>query len=262
MKKRKWIRLAEGRLLLAAMFAVAFAWSAVAQTASHVTLAWDSSEDPAAGYRVYYGASSGSYSDVIDAGASTTVTISNLSIGETYYFAATAYNAIGVESPHSAEIFYTVPGVEPMPLQIIEAPVSEIATTGTSVTLSVTASGSGTLTYQWFRDGMEIPGATGAAYTIARLDETTVGAYTVTVSDGTTSITTAAAQLGTLHMEVRALIVINGALESRYRIDYQDALDAEWTVLAEVSLPFSPYYHLDNSASYPSTRFYRVAPVE
>ena len=50
-------------------------------------------------------------------------------------------------------------------------------------TLTVTASGSN-LTYQWYQDGVKIPGATNASYDVE--DE---GTYYVIVSDGKTSVT-------------------------------------------------------------------------
>ena len=77
-----------------------------------VTLAWDANDstgDPATntvGYRLYMGTSSGSYSQTTNLGNTTTATVSSLNPGSTYYFAATALNAAGVESPISEEISY------------------------------------------------------------------------------------------------------------------------------------------------------------
>ena len=45
-------------------------------------------------------------------------------------------------------------------------PVTQTVAPGGSLTLSVTASGSGTLTYQWSRNGVAVAGATNASYTI------------------------------------------------------------------------------------------------
>ncbi len=75
-----------------------------------VTLAWNRSTDPTvAGYNLYYGGASGNYTNMINAGNATNVTISNLIPGTTYYFAATTYSSVGVQSPFSSEVAYTVP---------------------------------------------------------------------------------------------------------------------------------------------------------
>lgn len=76
--------------------------------AAEVTLAWNPSPEPSVtGYRVYYGTASHYYTAVIDAGNQTTLTISGLLPGVTYFFSATAYSATA-ESSLSGEIAYTV----------------------------------------------------------------------------------------------------------------------------------------------------------
>jgi hypothetical protein len=78
--------------------------------AGSVTLAWDSSTDPTVtGYNVYYGGASGTYTNEICAGNATNATISGLVPGATYYFAATTYAALDMESPLSSEVSYRVP---------------------------------------------------------------------------------------------------------------------------------------------------------
>jgi hypothetical protein len=66
-----------------------------------------------AGYRVYYGTTSGAYTSQIDAGTNTTSIINNLLLDEIYYFAVTAYTADGLESLPSNEISYFVPFLSP-----------------------------------------------------------------------------------------------------------------------------------------------------
>jgi hypothetical protein len=74
-----------------------------AQAASLVRLAWDS--NGATGYRVYYGRSSGAYTSILDVGGSSTATITDLSVGVTYFFVVTAYNAAGESSPSNEVSF-------------------------------------------------------------------------------------------------------------------------------------------------------------
>lgn len=66
---------------------------------------------------------------------------------------------------------------------IAEPPVSQTVIPGQPVTLRVQASGSGTLSYQWRRNGVAIPGATTSTYSISRVGDDTTGDYTVVVTD-------------------------------------------------------------------------------
>ena len=88
--------------------------SALEVSAVNVRLAWDPSPEPlVTGYRLYYGTSSGEYTNVIDAGNRTDYTITGLAEGTTYYFAATAYTGTGDESTFSNATSYTVSGGTP-----------------------------------------------------------------------------------------------------------------------------------------------------
>ena len=75
-----------------------------------VTLVWNPSFDTnVSGYNIYYGVGSRAYTNVVDVGNVLTCTITGLVEGVTYYFAATAYNVLGMESDFSNECAYTVP---------------------------------------------------------------------------------------------------------------------------------------------------------
>lgn len=77
---------------------------------SKVTLTWDPSPDPnVTGYRLYYGIAARNYTNIIDNGSMTAITVSNMNPCTTFYFAATAYDGIGMESDYSDEISYTTP---------------------------------------------------------------------------------------------------------------------------------------------------------
>jgi hypothetical protein len=73
-----------------------------------VTLTWAANSEPdLAGYKIYVGAHSGTYSfpgSPFVTGKITSYTISNLPKGETYYFAISAYDSAGNESALSAEV--------------------------------------------------------------------------------------------------------------------------------------------------------------
>jgi hypothetical protein len=63
------------------------------------------------------------------------------------------------------------------------------------VTLTVTASGSGTLSYQWRKGGVAISGATASSYTIAGVASGDAGSYDVVVTNANGSITSNAVAL-------------------------------------------------------------------
>jgi len=110
---------------------IAFTMSVHAQ--ANVTLAWNQSTDPiVAGYNIYYGGASGTYTNKINSGANTSLTISNLVIGDTYYFAATTYSVAGAESSLSSEVSYTVP-TPPPGVQLAVTPTQQFVLTATGL---------------------------------------------------------------------------------------------------------------------------------
>jgi hypothetical protein len=80
-----------------------------AQAGSSVTLAWNpAGSTDVAGYHLYYGTSSGIYSQILSVGNKTTATVSNLALGQTYYFVVTDYSSLGLESGPSNEVSTTI----------------------------------------------------------------------------------------------------------------------------------------------------------
>jgi hypothetical protein len=69
-----------------------------------VRLEWDEvTASDMAGYRVYYGTTSGIYTSTVDVGNTTECIIQDLSLGPTYYFALAAYDTENLESGYSDE---------------------------------------------------------------------------------------------------------------------------------------------------------------
>ena len=80
-----------------------------------LSLEWDPSTDPTVmGYRLYLGGASQVYTNIIEVGNQTSVLVSELVPGATYFFAVTAYDVTGLESAFSGEIAYIVP-IDPNP---------------------------------------------------------------------------------------------------------------------------------------------------
>jgi hypothetical protein len=98
------------------LFSILFAVMQCSVFASaSVTLAWNKSTNSiVTGYNVYYGGAGGIYTNKICAGCKTNVIISGLVQGTTYYFAATTYTSLGIESPFSSEMSYLIPQSAPM----------------------------------------------------------------------------------------------------------------------------------------------------
>jgi fibronectin type 3 domain-containing protein len=82
--------------LLILVFTLVLCQSALA---AQIKLAWDANtESDLAGYKVYYGTSSKSYSGSVDVGNVTSYALTGLNKGETYYISVSAYNTSGSES--------------------------------------------------------------------------------------------------------------------------------------------------------------------
>ena len=76
------------------------------------------------------------------------------------------------------------------PPVILTQPADQTVSEGQTATFSVTASGTGTLFYQWQRDGLDIPGAEGSSYTtppVTLLDDGADFRCVVTDDVGTTT---------------------------------------------------------------------------
>jgi chitinase len=97
-------------LLLVSLIILLFAIPFSAAQAASVDLEWNPNTEPElAGYKVYWGTSSGNYTYSKDVGITTAWTATGLDEGKTYYFAATAYDGSNNESGYSNQISYTVP---------------------------------------------------------------------------------------------------------------------------------------------------------
>lgn len=82
-----------------------------------VTLAWNANSEPhMVGYKVHYGPISGTPTQTIDVGNTTTATIHDLNPNTTYFFTVTAYNSASLESQPSNEVSSTTASLSEMTL--------------------------------------------------------------------------------------------------------------------------------------------------
>lgn len=104
---------------------------AISGPSNGVALAWDPSPDSSVtGYRIYFGPTSGNYTDSVAVGNVTTHSVPGRAGGVTCFIAITAYDANGLESTFSNEIGYTVPVVVPS-LQLSVASNNQVTLTVT-----------------------------------------------------------------------------------------------------------------------------------
>jgi hypothetical protein len=101
----------------------------------------------------------------------------SLTDNQTYYYTISAVNTYG-ESPASAAAAVSI--INAAAPAITAQPRSQSTALGTPVTLAAAGDGDG-LSFQWLRDGVEIPGATAATLTLAGLPAD-AGAYRVRVT--------------------------------------------------------------------------------
>jgi PKD repeat protein len=133
------------------------------------------------------GAAPLSYQWYKDGTALPTATLSNLLIGSattadagTYYVKVT--NSCGVETSQSASLTVNEP------VSLTAQSVSQTACSGSSVNFSVTASGTAPFTYQWYKDGAIITGATNNQLILNSVDSSDAASYYVVVSNTCNSV--------------------------------------------------------------------------
>lgn len=168
-----------------------------------VTLAWDPSPgtNVIANYNVYYGVASATYTNLAAAGTNTTVSISNLVEGATYYFAATAVDTSGLESDYSTEVSTLIPNKltnqpptlnalanltmnEGAGLQTVNLSGINSGATNESQTLTVSASSSNTGLIPTPTVNYTSPNATGSISFTPQAYASGSATITVTVNDG------------------------------------------------------------------------------
>lgn len=165
-----------------------FSTSALAEEAS---LAWDASASSnVGGYRLYFGPSSQNYTTNVDVGMQTSYSISNLTAGNTYYFAVKAYDTSkSIESSFSNEVSKTIAAAV-----VLKADFTANQTSGTAplaVSFDASSSTGDISSWSWnFGDGTTGSGksalksySTPGTYTVSLTVSGSSGSNTVTKSN-------------------------------------------------------------------------------
>lgn len=112
----------------------------------------------------------------------------NATANTTYYIAVDGFDA------DSAGITLTL-NFNPTAVSITTQPVSQSVTAGGNASFSVSAIGTGNLTYQWFFGNTAIAGATAATFSLTNAQAANAGSYFVTVANSATSVNSDTATL-------------------------------------------------------------------
>ena len=102
-----------------------------------------------------------------------------------------ASNVWGAMNPF--DIALTGSGTVYVPSGFTQPPANTTAAQGQSIALIPTAEGTGTLTWQWRKDGVNILGATAPSYSIPSVQPWDSGNYSAVITNGIDSATSAAA---------------------------------------------------------------------
>ncbi|HJT79717.1 MAG TPA: Ig-like domain-containing protein [Chthoniobacterales bacterium] len=133
--------------------------------ATNLRFGWNASADPnVAGYNLFYGTASGSYTKTVNAGSATSTNVS-LKPGATYYFVVTAYNSFGFQSAPSNEVALTIDN-RPPSVSLTSPQANSTFTANASIGLSAAASDpDGAITkVEFYRDTNKIGESASAPY--------------------------------------------------------------------------------------------------
>lgn len=120
--------------------------------------------------------------------ATTTLTISNAQKADEGAYSIVITNSFGSVTSVVAALTVLDPG-------ITTQPISQNRELGQSATLTVTPAGTAPFSFQWWKDGFVLSQATNATLSFSNLLASDAGRYTVVVSNGLGSVTSAVAVL-------------------------------------------------------------------
>lgn len=132
---------------------------------------------------------------------SATLALPNIQLAQAGSYSVVVTNSAGTVTSAGATLT-VMPFVQEIPPAITTPPVAQTIAAGGTVVFRVEATGTPAPTYQWRKDGVNIPGATGATLVLAAASPADAGDYTV-VANGS----------GTAAISVPAKFVVNAGTD-------------------------------------------------
>ncbi len=118
--------------------------------------------------------------------------IASVSAGAAGSYTVVATNTAGAVTSNAATLTVSIATSVPV---ITTQPANQTVTTGSAVTLTVTTTGNPAPTYQWYKNGTSVAGATSASFTIAVVQLSDAAIYQVVASNSSGTVTSAGATL-------------------------------------------------------------------
>ena len=134
-----------------------------------------------------------------------------------------------------------VPNANAAKLSIKSQPADVVAVDGEPASFAVDAVGNDTLTYQWRREEQPLSGANSTSYTLPHASQTDDGAaFSVLVSDGRTTVASAAATLKVTRQPIAPSIAVPPADQTSF-----DGDAVSFSVTASGTAPLSYFWQRD-----------------
>jgi hypothetical protein len=181
----------------------------------------------------------------------------------------TTLGAYGIMTANGARLPHTAPAVSAPTLDVgvftNGLPGASVASGGTLL-LAVppgAVQGTAPFTYQWFRNGNLISGATGSTLSLPGFNAALAGNYTVQVSNAGGSVTSANIPVSTADIAFFGGVAIDGPANAKYRIEFLSDLSNtnSWLTLTNIVHPGGRQFYIDTTSDGRARRFFRAVPM-
>lgn len=159
--------------------------------------------------------------------------------------------------------------------QIVKQPEDRVGYWGAEVSFFVAATGAAPMSFQWYKDGELIPGATNSingmlsSITLTNLNLSMQGEYSARLSNSRGGIETRKARLTVnpvgMSIGLYAGLMIEGVVGKKYQIEHTDSVDSMvWTPATTITLEVPSQLWVDTSVSVKGEpkRYYRARPID